>query len=332
MLMPGHSLQGDYRYNYQGQELDTETGKVAFELRLYDPRINRWLTTDPAGQYFSPYLAMGNNWVNRIDPSGGSDCPPGQICTGTVNKLDEVTVTGTLPDKFRNNGWTSEVVTDFGGSFSNWMDQHGTALGFKGDYNQVSQQYNKRFGNSYISPKMNSLEGVDFERFVHNWNSGALNWKPGDMGYDLQLISSVMISTPMLATSPVTAAYGSHLFSNLALNTGRMAIINGVGNFGGQVLSNGGRLDRVDYFDVAIATALNGQTAVLAQAVFDYDGNFSINTGSDIVMNYVVETAVSSHSGLPKSWVLSKTNKTLYDTYFNIGANAVGEGVRSLNQ
>ena len=40
-----------YRYGYQGDfaETDPETGKPAFELRLYDPRINRWLTPDPYG-------------------------------------------------------------------------------------------------------------------------------------------------------------------------------------------------------------------------------------------------------------------------------------------
>ncbi len=73
--MPNRNLVGDYRYDYQGQELDKETGKVAFELRLYDPRINRWLTTDPAGQYHSPYMAMGNNWMNGVDPDGAEYNP-----------------------------------------------------------------------------------------------------------------------------------------------------------------------------------------------------------------------------------------------------------------
>lgn len=76
--MPGRDLKGDYRYGYQGEfaETDPETGKPAFELRLYDPRINRWLTTDPEGQFHSPYLAMGNNWINRVDPTGGVAEPP----------------------------------------------------------------------------------------------------------------------------------------------------------------------------------------------------------------------------------------------------------------
>lgn len=71
MAMPNRNIIGDYRYNYQGQELDQETGKVAFQLRLYDPRINRWLSPDPYGQHFSPYLSMGNDWVNSTDPDGG---------------------------------------------------------------------------------------------------------------------------------------------------------------------------------------------------------------------------------------------------------------------
>lgn len=60
-----------YRYSYQGQEKDPETGKEAFRLRLWDARIGRWLTTDPAGQYHSPYLGMGNSPVNGIDFDGG---------------------------------------------------------------------------------------------------------------------------------------------------------------------------------------------------------------------------------------------------------------------
>ncbi|SHI32538.1 RHS repeat domain-containing protein [Aquimarina spongiae] len=73
MPMPGRNLQGDYRYAYQGQEKDPETGKEAFELRLWDSRIGRWLTTDPAEQYHSPYMAMGNNPITGVDPDGAKN-------------------------------------------------------------------------------------------------------------------------------------------------------------------------------------------------------------------------------------------------------------------
>jgi RHS repeat-associated protein len=60
-----HWYQGDY------SELDPETGLQAFDLRMYSSRIGRWLSVDPYAQYWSPYLAMGNNPVGMIDPDGG---------------------------------------------------------------------------------------------------------------------------------------------------------------------------------------------------------------------------------------------------------------------
>ncbi|MCL9807185.1 lamin tail domain-containing protein [Flavobacterium amniphilum] len=65
------NVTGVYRYAYQGQELDGETGMEAFQLRLWDGRIGRWLNPDPKGQYASPYLGMGNNPGNSVDPDGG---------------------------------------------------------------------------------------------------------------------------------------------------------------------------------------------------------------------------------------------------------------------
>jgi RHS repeat-associated protein len=72
--MPGRNLVGSkaYRFGYQGQfaEKDPETGLDQFEARLLDTRIGRWLTYDPAGQYWSPYISMGNNPVSGMDPDG----------------------------------------------------------------------------------------------------------------------------------------------------------------------------------------------------------------------------------------------------------------------
>ena len=73
MPMPGRQTQNgeEYRYGYQGQEVDPETGKPAFQLRLWDDRIGRWLTTDPYKEFNSPYLGIGNNPIRKIDPDGG---------------------------------------------------------------------------------------------------------------------------------------------------------------------------------------------------------------------------------------------------------------------
>ncbi len=73
MPMPGRQIVNGqpYRYAFQGQEKDPETGKEAFQLRLWDGRIGRWLSPDPKGQFHSPYIGMGNNPISNVDPDGG---------------------------------------------------------------------------------------------------------------------------------------------------------------------------------------------------------------------------------------------------------------------
>jgi len=72
-LLPGRQLNGTASSPLadQGQEYDPEVGHTAFNLRQYDARLGRWLTTDRYGHHHSPYLAMSNNPVSFIDPDGG---------------------------------------------------------------------------------------------------------------------------------------------------------------------------------------------------------------------------------------------------------------------
>lgn len=93
MAMPGRNNQSaeGYRYGYQGEfaETDPETGKPAFQIRLYDPRINRWLSPDPMGQYHSPYMAMDNRPNMSVDPTGG--CTVGVDCPEEFNWMGDGT-------------------------------------------------------------------------------------------------------------------------------------------------------------------------------------------------------------------------------------------------
>jgi hypothetical protein len=41
-----------------------------FDARAYDPQLGRWHAPDPASQFASPYLAMGNRPVEGVDPDG----------------------------------------------------------------------------------------------------------------------------------------------------------------------------------------------------------------------------------------------------------------------
>ncbi len=78
MNMAGRSFASSpqYRYGYQGQEKENgvgDAGFYAFDLRLYDQRLGKWLSQDPYRQHWSPYLAMSNNPVSNVDPDGGWD-------------------------------------------------------------------------------------------------------------------------------------------------------------------------------------------------------------------------------------------------------------------
>jgi RHS repeat-associated protein len=63
-------------FGFQGKEMQNmEFGSSGleeydFSARYYDQQLGIWHNPDPAGQFISPYLAMGNNWSNGIDPSG----------------------------------------------------------------------------------------------------------------------------------------------------------------------------------------------------------------------------------------------------------------------
>ena len=95
----------------------------AFELRLWDGRLGRWLTTDPKHQYASPYLGMGNNPLSLIDPDGGS-----------------------TNDFYKNK--TTGAVERFDGSGAIDGYEHlGVAFSFTDAYNNVTAWGESRFGS-----------------------------------------------------------------------------------------------------------------------------------------------------------------------------------------
>ncbi|WP_316798392.1 RHS repeat-associated core domain-containing protein [Pedobacter frigidisoli] len=92
----------DYRYGYQGQhaEVDKETSWNNFDFRMYDAQIGRWLSTDPMGQYASPYLGMGNDPLNRVDPDGFGIYSRDQISAKQFNFSDRFASSNDFSVKF----------------------------------------------------------------------------------------------------------------------------------------------------------------------------------------------------------------------------------------
>ena len=73
---------------FTGHESDDELGLVNMKGRVFDPKVGRFLTTDPivsaplSGQSWNPYSYVGNNPLNYVDPSGFQEepsAPPTEI-------------------------------------------------------------------------------------------------------------------------------------------------------------------------------------------------------------------------------------------------------------
>jgi RHS repeat-associated protein len=68
---------GDYRYGFQGQEMDDEVkgegNSVNYKYRMHDPRVGRFFAVDPlAGKYphYTPYSFSGNKVIHAIELEG----------------------------------------------------------------------------------------------------------------------------------------------------------------------------------------------------------------------------------------------------------------------
>jgi len=78
MLLPGrHANTSDYRYGFQGQELDNELkgegNSLNFKYRMHDPRVGRFFATDPLERNFawnSPYVFSENQVILFIEFEG----------------------------------------------------------------------------------------------------------------------------------------------------------------------------------------------------------------------------------------------------------------------
>lgn len=63
------SKEGEGNYEYTGKEFD-DSGLNYYGARYYDSNLGRFITSDPARDGINWYSYVGNNPMNRIDPTG----------------------------------------------------------------------------------------------------------------------------------------------------------------------------------------------------------------------------------------------------------------------
>ncbi|WP_281228729.1 RHS repeat domain-containing protein [Flavobacterium aquiphilum] len=165
--LPGRNSQGNYRYAFQGQELDKETNMEAFQLRLWDGRLGRWLSPDPMGEFHSPYLGMGNTPIGAIDPNGGDII--------YLNASTSVPVPGGL-------GYFGHAAVLIGNDHDGWryLSMNGTGEGAapsggsrNADLGDIP--YRNGFGNDFRGTKLTAHQVMEIvnnsnKNESHNYN------------------------------------------------------------------------------------------------------------------------------------------------------------------
>lgn len=120
----------------------------AFQLRLWDGRIGRWLNPDPYGQHSSPYLGMGNSPVNTIDPDGGWETRFGAWWHGLWDGRD-------------GKVFQSESMGDWGISYNGeGFDPGDGGVGINGSYTFGGKRYNNS-GYTSIPSKSNFSQNLN---------------------------------------------------------------------------------------------------------------------------------------------------------------------------
>lgn len=222
--LPARNSMSNYRYAFQGQELDGETGMEAFQLRLWDGRIGRWLSPDPMRQYASPYLGMGNNPISRIDPNGGSDYPErdGYGCGDTWNDSD-----GSWTWDSDQNMWLGQ-----NGTTSNWS--HSVTVGNVNSpmisqyqpnlFGRIEDNYlNSDTNDSFLNSSLKTLAKIPYNilddatvYYSRNFTKKGARHLNG-FGADPKEVLNSGLNTIMLITpSPIKGMPSQKTFSSIA--------------------------------------------------------------------------------------------------------------------
>ncbi len=159
MLTPcrNWSAGSEYRFGFNGKESDDETygegNAYDFGARIYDPRLGRWLNTDPLEKRHannSPYLSMGNNPILFIDKEGED------IYIYYVNQDKQITVAQIASNLEIEIKLVSELVPK---EFANLVTSKGwNPISYDGDlFNHLPVSNGSLWGNFKSDAKMLTL-------------------------------------------------------------------------------------------------------------------------------------------------------------------------------
>ncbi len=176
MLLPNrHGNSSDYRYGFQGQEMDNEIkgegNSLNYKFRMHDPRINRFFATDPLQHrysYNSPY-AFAENKLIMFPELEGLEIPSSYALFKKNTSTGEKMVVGVVVGTYNTGKGTWEFVSKEAWKRSTWSAFGNLLIGLAahaGDATGISaharmMQIDDRFGTQSFQTYTNAAQAID---------------------------------------------------------------------------------------------------------------------------------------------------------------------------
>jgi RHS repeat-associated protein len=226
MLVPNkHGTSRDYRFGFQGQEMDNELkgdgNSLNYEFRIYDPRVGRFFATDPLTKkypFYSPYAFSGNRVIDMIELEGleptddmqmqaridAKKLISGEVTTAQHIENQKREAVGVLlggailVDIFVTKGWISKTLA--GGGLLESINE--TERGYEARANGNEVEAQRRFDNAGEATKLAIFEGI-------GWAAANGVGKLVAIANKLNRGGSKLVSSAMLEKYPSSATFGN---------------------------------------------------------------------------------------------------------------------------
>lgn len=187
--MPGrkYAASGLYKYGFNGKENDNEVigegNQQDYGMRVYDPRLGKFLSVDPISftyPWYTPYQFAGNTPIQAIDLDGGE--PKGYPIGHPYGASHPGTTVKHISSKYDNQGWwvkirggtgslmnvyaiqdidnkTYLIFESASGTKSQWYWEYDKE-GFKGDVNSFDWSHPPDPTNALLAMTVGPLVGL----------------------------------------------------------------------------------------------------------------------------------------------------------------------------
>ena len=298
MQQPGRkfSAGSGYRYGFNGKENDNEVkgegNQQDYGMRIYDPRIGKFLSFDPLSKdypWYTPYQFSGNNPILYVDLDGAEPVLPknqlksialvhneiekGSIITGYFNPKDskELVTVEKVYDKIKDQCY---FIHKSGGTNYYWeSEQNSLKVHFKAN------------GMVEANGKWVKYEDHD-QRRARIGNGGADILGIGMFGIAVGVAAAPVLSwlggAPLIGPGAISAPNAGLLVRGFA---------GGIGDAAGQLATNGGSFKDLNWYSIGAnfgggVIGLNSFTTEATASMLGRDGTF--NSPTNIVTNTII--------------------------------------------